>query len=86
LCPTYTKGDTRQLESTGLPHESKWYIHGKETTSPLAITVKSNGTGYNAGQDVDGDSEQVGGGGAVSELYLGMNADSEAEFIKSDST
>ena len=50
------------------------------------VTVKSNGTGYNAGQDVDGDGEKVGGGGAVSELYLGMNADSEVEFATSDST
>ena len=44
------------------------YLHVDDTTSPRAIGIESDCASRDPGNGVDGDSEQVGGSGAVPDL------------------
>jgi hypothetical protein len=51
------------------------YTHVKETASPPAVTVKSNGAGHDTSDDVNRNGEQIGGSSTESELKLGVSID-----------
>ena len=61
------------------------YAHVEQTTSSLAIAIESDRASYDASSDIDGDGEQVGGSGTVSDLYSGEHGRQE-EFLRSTDT
>ena len=62
------------------------YVHIEKTTLPLAISIESNCASYDTNNDVDGDSEQVGGCCTVSKLWLGVSINPDTELMKSADT
>ena len=66
--------------------QNREYAHVKETASPLAIAVESNGAGHDTSDDVNRDGEQVGGSSTKSQLNSGFSIDPKVEFVASADT
>ena len=61
-----------RIQPTTLPSVRE-HVHVEEATLPLAIGVEPYAASYDADEDVDGDGEQVGWSGAITDLRLGVN-------------